>query len=129
MFRKRVEALAIQKYEDLIVWQKAIDLVVEVYKLVSLLPSDELYALSNQMKRSAVSIPSNIAEGQERGTAKDFAKFLYIAKGSKAELETQLLICTRLEYLSQEQTVTAKGLLMEVGKMLNALIHKLNSSH
>jgi four helix bundle protein len=124
-----VKSLAIQKYEDLIVWQKAIDLVVEVYKLVNLLPSEEMYALSNQMKRSAVSIPSNIAEGQERNTTKDFVKFLFIAKGSKAELETQLLICNRLEYLTQSQIVSAQSLLAEIGKMLNALIHKLNSSH
>ena len=115
--------MGVQKYEDLIVWQKAMDLVTEVYKLVKLLPGEELYALSSQMKKAAVSIPSNIAEGQERSTAKDFAKFLYIAKGSKAELETQLLICIRLEYLTQSQIETAQSLLGEVG-----LIQKLNSA-
>jgi four helix bundle protein len=96
-----VGILGIQRYEDLIVWQKAMDLVVEVYKILKLMPNDELYALSDQMKRAAVSIPSNIAEGQERNTTKDFVKFLHIAKGSKAELETQLLICVRLNYLTQ----------------------------
>ena len=127
--RKRVKSLAVQKYEDLIVWQKAIDLVVEVYSLAKLLPNDEMYALSNQMKRAAVSIPSNIAEGQERSSTNDFVRFLHIAKGSKGELETQLLICVRLNYLTQSQIVNAQNLLIEIGKMLNAIIHKLNTSH
>ena len=121
--------MAIQKFEDLIVWQKSVDLVVETYKLVKLLPAEELYALSNQMKRAAVSIPSNIAEGQERGTTKDFVRFLYMAKGSKGELETHLLICTRLLYLTHTDIATAQNLLHEIGKMLNSLILKLNSSH
>jgi len=118
--------LAVQKYEDLIVWQKGIDLVVEVYNLVKLLPNEELYALSNQMKRAAYSIPTNIAEGQERGTTKDFVRFLYIAKGSKGELETLLLICVRLKYLTQSQVKTAQCLLSEIGKMLNSFILKLD---
>jgi four helix bundle protein len=121
--------LGVQKYEDLVVWQKAMDLAVEVYTLVKQLPKEELYALSNQMKRAVVSIPTNIAEGQERGTTKDFVRFLYIAKGSKAEMETLLSICVRLGYLTHPQTVVACGLLSEIGKMLNALIRKLNSSH
>ena len=117
--------MGLQKYEELTVWQRAMDLVVEVYMLARLLPSEELYALSNQMRRAAVSIPSNIAEGQERSTTRDFIKYLHIAKGSKAELETQLLICVRLLYLSQPQIQLAQGLLAEIGKMLNALIKKL----
>jgi len=121
--------LAVQKYEDLIVWQKAMDLVVEIYNITKLLPGEELYALSNQMKRAAVSIPSNIAEGQGRGTTKDFVKFLYIAKGSKGELETHLLICVRLKYLTQSEILIALNLLNEIGKMLNALICKLNTNH
>jgi four helix bundle protein len=118
--------MGLQKYEDLVVWQKAMDLVVEVYKLVKSLPDEELFVLSNQMRRSAVSIPSNIAEGHERSTTKDFIKFLHIAKGSKAELETQLQICTRLDYLTQAQIDMAQGLLVEVGKMLNSLIRSLS---
>jgi len=117
--------LGSQKFEDLTVWQKSMDLAVEVYDIVKLLPKEELYALTDQMKRAAVSIPSNIAEGQERGSAKDFAKFLYIAKGSKGELETQLLLCVRLKYLTQLQIEVAQGLLSETGKMLNALTRKL----
>jgi four helix bundle protein len=121
-----VNVLGLQKYEDLIVWQKALDLVVEVYSLAKLLPSEEIYGLSSQMKRAAVSIPSNIAEGQERNTTKDFINHLYIAKGSKGELETQLLICVRLQYLMQPQIMMAQNLLSEIGKMLNALIQSLS---
>ena len=126
---KRVKELGLKKYEDLTVWQKAMDLVTEVYKLVKLLPKEEIYVLSDQMRRSAVSIPSNIAEGQERDTTKDFVKFLYIAKGSNAELETQLMICVRLKYLTQSQTEVARGLVCEIGKMLNSLIKKLATNH
>ena len=124
---KRGNALGVQKYEDLIVWQKAMDLVTEVYGLAKLLPGDEIYALSNQMKRAVVSIPSNIAEGQERNTTKDFINHLYIAKGSKGELETQLLICVRLQFLKQSQIAKAQNLLSEIGKMLNALIQSLSA--
>ena len=119
--------MGVQKYEDLIVWQKAMDLVEEIYRLTKLLPNDEIYALSSQMKRAAVSIPSNIAEGQERNTTKDFINHLYIAKGSKGELETQVLLCVRLQYLAQPQIATAQNLLTEVGKMLNALIQSLST--
>ena len=116
-----------QKYEELTVWQKAMELVLEIYGLAKLLPSEELYVLSNQMRRAAVSIPSNIAEGQERSTTRDFIKHLHIAKGSKAELETQLLICVRLQYLTQTQIHSAQVLLAEIGKMLNALIRSLSA--
>ena len=119
--------MGLQKYEDLTVWQKAMDLATEIYRIVRLLPNEELYVLSNQMRRAAVSIPSNIAEGQERGTTKDFIRFLNIAKGSKGELETQLLICVRLQYLTGQQTDLAQGLLAEIGKMLNALIQRLSA--
>ena len=119
--------LGVQKYEDLIVWQKAMDLAVEVYKLTKLLPDDETYVLSGQMRRAAVSIPSNIAEGQEHNTTKDFIRYLYIAKGSKGELETYISLCIRLELLTQTQIAAAKDLLNEIGKMLNALIQSLSA--
>ena len=118
--------MGLQKYEDLIVWRKSMDLVVEIYKIVKLLPDEELYVISYQMRKAAVSISSNIAEGQERNTTKDFIKYLYIAKGSKGELETQLLICARMQYLTQSQIKVAQNLLSEIGKMLNALIHSLS---
>ena len=79
----------VQSFQDLIVWQKATDLVIEVYNLVKELPKEEQYALSDQMRRAAVSIPSNIAEGQSRNSTKEFIQFLSVAKGSNAELQTQ----------------------------------------
>ena len=114
-------------YKDLVVWQKAIDLSVEVYKLVKLLPKIETYALSDQMRRAVISIPSNIAEGKGRNSAKEYVKFLAIARGSQKELETQLYICTKLEYFTEEEATTALNLCEEVGKMLNSLIIKLQS--
>jgi len=83
-------------YKDLQVWQESMNLVEEVYKLVKLLPKEETYALSDQLRRAVVSIPSNIAEGQNRNTGKEFIQFLYISLGSASEVETQLLIAQRL---------------------------------
>ena len=114
-------------YKKLIVWQKAMDLTQEVYRLSKLLPADEKYSLSDQLRRSAVSIPSNIAEGQGRQTAKEYKSFLSIAKGSLYELETQLLICNRTDMLSTEETEAAFFLCEEIGKILTKLISDLNS--
>lgn len=82
-----------KNYRDLVVWQKGMDLVEEIYKITGFLPNEEKFGLTLQLKRAAVSIPSNIAEGFERNTIKDYIKFLSIAKASRAEVETQLLIC------------------------------------
>lgn len=117
----------INGYRDLIVWQKSMDLVDEIYKIVRLLPLEERFALSDQMRRSAVSIPSNIAEGYERKSKKEYTQFLSIAKSSRAELETQLYICIRQNYFTQETANKAFGLCDEVGRILNTLINKLNS--
>ncbi len=117
--------MSINSYKDLIVWQKSMDLVVEVYKLVRKLPKEELYALSSQMRRSAVSVPSNIAEGQKSNSTKEFAQFLSFAKGSDAELQTQLLICTRLEFLTEDDIKTAYNITVEIDKMLNKIITTL----
>ena len=84
--------MSIKNYKDLVVWQKSIDLVCEIYKITKLLPKEEHYGLCNQMQRASVSIASNIAEGQARNYDKEFAKFLSISQGSLAELETQLYI-------------------------------------
>ncbi len=116
-------------YRDLTVWQKSMDLVEEVYKLVKLLPKEEQYALADQMRRSAVSIPSNIAEGQARKSSKEFLNFLSIAQGSKSELQTQILICERLQYLTREQTKPALLLTEEIGKMLFTISQKLIADH
>ncbi|MBQ7453608.1 MAG: four helix bundle protein [Selenomonadaceae bacterium] len=113
-------------HKDLIVWQKSMDLLVEVYRLVKKLPKEETYALSDQMRRAAVSIPSNIAEGRGRSSEKDYLRFLFIARGSSAELETQLLVCVRLDYINEPEIETALNLCSEVGRMLNAMISKLS---
>ena len=81
-------------FKDLIVWQKAMDLVEETYRVVKCLPKEEQYGLSNQMRRAVVSIPSNIAEGNQRGSIKEYLHFLYIAMGSLGELETQIISIT-----------------------------------
>ena len=112
-------------YKELRVWQKAIDLVIEIYRLCKFLPKEETYGLSDQMRRAAVSIPSNIAEGQARDSEKDFIRFLSIAQGSRAELETQLEICVQLHYLSREQVYTAETLSAQTGRMIRTLIRTM----
>ena len=109
-------------YQDLVVWQKAMELAQEIYQLVKLLPAEERYSLSDQMRRAAVSIPSNIAEGRGRGTDKDYKHFLCIAKGSVFELETQLLLCEKVRYLSEEQIIKPISLCDEIGRMLTAML-------
>jgi four helix bundle protein len=115
-------------YKDLIVWQKSMDLAALVYQVTKKLPKEEMYSLTDQMRRAAVSIPSNIAEGQARNSTKEFLHFLRIAQGSKAELETQFLLCLKINYLSDSDTSEAIQLLQEIGKMLTVLIAKLKSS-
>ena len=117
----------IRDFKDLIVWKKSMELVEEVYCLVKKLPKEELFALSDQIRRSAISIPSNIAEGQGRNSVKEFIHFLAIAKGSKAELETQLLLCVKINYLNNSDIENAINLIQEIGKMLNALQNSLKT--
>src|SRR3989338_10859701 len=114
-------------YRDLIVWQKSIELVTEIYKITRKFPKEEIYGLTSQMRRCAVSISSNIAEGRNRGTKKDYVKFLRIAYGSGAELETQITICKRIEETKQQNYTTIDSLLNEVMKMLNSMIQKLKA--
>ena len=125
--RESVEQM-INSYEDLLVWQKAMELVEEVYRIVKLLPYEERYSLSDQMRRAVISIPSNIAEGQARNSTKEFINFLSIARGSNAELHTQCLICCRLFNISPKEIEKANKLSDEIGKMLNALIKKLSAT-
>ena len=115
----------IQSHKDLIVWQKAVDLVIEVYKLTQIFPKEELYGLSQQMRRASVTIPSNIAEGYQRNHTKEYIQFLFIAKSSGSELETQLLIAQRLNFGNPDQQLRVENLLTEVLKMLSKLISKL----
>lgn len=111
-------------HKDLIVWQKSMDLVVLVYQLTKDFPSSEIYGLTSQMRRSAVSIPSNIAEGSKRKTKNDFLQFIAIAFGSGAELETQIEITKRLKYGNEETLLKIESLLTEVLKMLFVLSKK-----
>ena len=113
-------------FKDLLVWQKSMDLVELVYHLVRRLPKEEQFELASQMRRAVVSIPSNIAEGQGRKTAREFLRFLSIARGSRAELETQLLLAQRLGYLTKEQIEPAVLLCNEVGRMLHSLMQSIH---
>jgi four helix bundle protein len=110
-------------HKDLAVWQKAMDLVVEIYEATKLLPQSELYGLTSQIRRAAVSIPSNIAEGAARNHDKEFVQFLYISLGSAAELETQLLLAERLNFIGNPPIIC----LNEVKKMLLGLIRSVKS--
>jgi len=110
-------------YKKLIVWQRSIELVVSVYELTAQFPKNEIYGLSSQIQRSAVSIPSNIAEGSRRKTKKDFAQFLHIAFGSGAELETQIEIVKKLHFGHNLDYSKTDALLEEVMKMLNKFIN------
>ena len=114
-------------YQDLIVWKKSMELTEKVYKLIRFLPKEEMYALSDQMRRAVVSIPSNIAEGYERMTTAEYIRFLSIARGSKAELETQLYICNQLKLGDMEKNVVLQSNCEEIGKMLNSMVYTLNN--
>ena len=115
----------IKSFRDLIVWQKAMELVIEVYKLTNQYPKEELYGLTAHTRKTVISIPSNIAEGKNRGTRKDYRMFMVIAYGSTAELDTQLEIAKRLNKTKHLDYSKVTGLLAEVSKMLNSLINKL----
>ena len=115
-------------HKDLIVWQKAMDLVVLVYKLAESFPKEETYRLTSQMTRSVVSVPANIAEGNARGSRKDYARFLAISKGSLMETETYVFLAMRLEYLSEAETAASLKLITEISKMLTKLRTRLLNS-
>ena len=97
-----------RKHHDLRVWQEAVALVTEVYKITASFPKEEVFALTSQMRRAAISIPSNIAEGAARTTDKEFHQFLSIARGSLSELETQLVISRNLGYLNDKEQVSTR---------------------
>jgi four helix bundle protein len=114
-------------YRDLLVWQKGIVLVKHVYQLTRTFPADERFGLTSQMRRAAVSVPSNIAEGQARHTTGAFVQFIANAEGSLAELDTQLIIAVELDYCSAESVAELNDLISELRKMLNALRRRLQS--
>jgi|SRR5215510_11470073 len=118
--------MKVKNYQELLAWQRAMDLVEEVYKASQSFPRDEIYGLKSQIRRAAVSVPSNIAEGQGRRTTADFLKHLSIAYGSLREVETQALIGFRLAYLSQETVDQLMNRAGEVGRLLNGLMSSLS---
>jgi four helix bundle protein len=115
-------------YRDLLVWQKAIELVTEIYGITSHFPKHELYGLSNQLRRSAVSVPSNIAEGQGRLSQREFRQFLGQARGSLLETETQLLIAQKLGYMDQQTLDAVMEHSGEVSRMLHRLLQVISQN-
>lgn len=120
--------MSIESYKDLIVWQKAMDLVVAVYELTENYPKTEIYGLTSQIRRCAVSIPSNIAEGRRRSSKKDFCHFLVISFGSGSELETQIEITKRLSFGKELNFDKVDKLLDEVMRMLNKMVSNLQAN-
>lgn len=114
-------------YKELIVWQKSVDFVTDIYSFTHNFPKEELYSLTSQIRRSSVSIPSNIAEGHSRRSHLDYLQFLKIARGNCAELETQLIISRNLQYLNLDDFSNLTKKSEEISKMLNALITKLQA--
>jgi four helix bundle protein len=110
------------------VWQKAMDLAVQIYRLASRFPSTETYRMTAQLTRAVASVPANIAEGHARATRKDYANFLAIAKGSLMETETFLMLAVRLGYTSEEQAKPSLSLITEISKMITAIRIKLQNA-
>jgi len=118
----------ILSYKDLIVWQKGMTLAEQVYLITAGYPKSELYSLTDQMRRAAVSIVSNIAEGKGRESKQEYLHFLAISQGSLTELETQILLSIRLRYLSEIDAETPLSLCDEIGRMLNTMRTQLKAS-
>jgi len=119
----------VESYKNLIVWQKAVDLVIKIYKLTDDFPKPEIYGIVSQIRRSAISIPSNIAEGRRRATSKDFHHFLTIAIASGAELETQIIISKKLNFGKENKYLEIENLMDEIMKMLNKLINTIKQKY
>ena len=115
----------IKSYKELIVWQKSIQLVKEIFLLTERFPKSELYGIISQMRRAAVAIPSNIAEGYGRKSQKEYLQFCSISYGSGLELETQMIIAKELRFAQPQDFKKADDLLNEVGRMLNAMIFRM----
>ena len=117
----------VNSYQDLIVWQRAMDLVVEIYEISEKYPNSELYGLTSQTRRSAVSIPSNVAEGRRRSSRRSYLNFLTIAYSSGAELETQVEIAKRLNFGKKLDFTKIDDFLSQVMRMLNRMTYKLRT--
>ncbi len=116
----------VRSYRDLIVWQKAMDLVRAIYGLTMNFPAGERFGLISQVRRAAVSVPSNIAEGQARHTTREFVQFISHAEGSLAEVDTQLTLSNQLEFCNTSQTAEIFSLIVEIRKMLMSLRGRLD---
>ena len=117
--------MKVKIFRELIVWQKALDLVEEIYKASKSFPNDELYGLTSQIRRAVVSIPSNIAEGQGRDSTREFRHHLSIAYASLCEIQTQIFIAQRLIYLKEEQVIRLLGMIEEIARLINGLSKSL----
>jgi four helix bundle protein len=118
-----------QSFRDLQVWQRSMELALAIYRLTKDFPREEVFGLTSQMRRSAISIPSNIAEGQGRGNVREFAHFLEIARGSLCELQTQLELSRLLTFCNSELSTQCESLSHEVGKMIFVLIRKFKTAN
>ncbi|MBU4355008.1 MAG: four helix bundle protein [Proteobacteria bacterium] len=112
----------IHSFRDLVVWQKGVDLVTEIYRLSKKFPKDELFGLTSQIRRAAVSIPSNIAEGRGKSSKGEFQQFLHHSRGSLAEVETQIIIAQNLGYLNAADAERVIEIIAEVGRLLHGLL-------
>jgi four helix bundle protein len=119
----------VRSFRDLQVWQRAIQLSVAIYRLTKDFPCEEVYGLSSQIRRAAVSVPSNIAEGQGRLNPSEFRQFFGIARGSICELQTQLEIARALGFGNSKPLDEAEGLSLEVGKMISGILHAIKDKH
>ena len=117
-----------QTYRDLLVWQKSMDLVTQVYQVTRSFPKEETYSVIDQIRRCAISVPSNMAEGYGRQTTKDYIRHMQISRGSLYELQTQIEICYNINYLSKGDFDKIYELCREIERMLNSLIKKLKES-
>ena len=124
----RGECIVPGTYEDLRVWRRAMDLVLEVYRGTATFPKQEIYGLTSQMRRASVSIPSNIAEGKGRFSRKELLQFLFHARGSLLELQTQITIARELGYIAPAEGKKLTDLASEVGRLLNGLVNRFQEN-
>lgn len=116
-------------FKELIVWQKSINLVTEIYRITEKFPPNEIYGLTSQLRRASVSVPSNIAEGNTRRSKADYLQFLRIARGSCSEIETQIIISKNLGFIDDTIFETLSFNIIEISKMINGLINSLKDSN
>src|SRR5262245_22931485 len=121
-------AVPVKSYRELIAWQKAMDLVTVIYQATDQFPQREMFGITNQLRRAAVAVPSNIAEGQGRLGAREFHQFLGIARGSLQEVQTQVKIARRLDYLNDQQCQRIDELSCEVARIVNGLLSSLTTT-